>query len=128
MKRTRVRRGWVIAAVVLICAGAVATGLVGALPRWLIPRGFSAAAPAGLVTREGTQLVRNGQPFTFSGINIYNANSVDNCGPTLGQGAALADSLEIIGTATAGYMHAIAGGAVSTLIRDKAQGYGTRHS
>lgn len=37
------------------------------------------AAPAGFVTRSGTQLMLNGQPFLFTGVNIYNANSDGWC-------------------------------------------------
>jgi mannan endo-1,4-beta-mannosidase len=39
-----------------------------------------ASVPAGFVTRSGTQLTLNGQPFLFTGVNIYNANSDGWCG------------------------------------------------
>jgi endo-1,4-beta-mannosidase len=37
------------------------------------------------VTRSGTQLRLNGTAYRFTGLNIYNANSVDNCWYTLGE-------------------------------------------
>lgn len=36
--------------------------------------------PDPFVRRSGTQLLLNGQPYRFSGVNIYNANSDDWCG------------------------------------------------
>jgi mannan endo-1,4-beta-mannosidase len=55
-------------------------------------------APSGFVSRAGTQLVLNGSPYRFTGLNIYNANSVDNCWYTLGTGSALDSSLAAIGS------------------------------
>jgi mannan endo-1,4-beta-mannosidase len=37
------------------------------------------------VTRAGTKLRLSGNPYRFTGLNIYNANSVDNCWYTLGE-------------------------------------------
>jgi mannan endo-1,4-beta-mannosidase len=37
------------------------------------------------VTRSGTKLSLSGQPYQFTGLNIYNANSRDNCWYTLGE-------------------------------------------
>ena len=54
-------------------------------------------APAGFVTRSGAQLLLNGAPYRFTGLNIYNANSVDNCWYTLGSGSGLDSSLADIG-------------------------------
>jgi hypothetical protein len=54
-------------------------------------------APSGFVTRSGTQLLLNGAPYRFTGLNIYNANSRDNCWYTLGSGSALDSSLADIG-------------------------------
>ena len=53
--------------------------------------------PADLVTRNGTQLVRNGQPFRPIGLNIYNANSSGSCWYNLATGSTLDDSLSAIG-------------------------------
>ena len=39
----------------------------------------------------------NGSPYRFTGLNIYNANSVDNCWYTLGSGSGLDTSLADIG-------------------------------
>jgi hypothetical protein len=36
--------------------------------------------PPGFVTRSGTQLMLDGQPYRFAGINMYNANSDGWCG------------------------------------------------
>jgi len=49
------------------------------------------------VTRNGTQLLLAGAPFRFTGVNIYNANSVNNCWYSLGTGSALGDSLTALG-------------------------------
>ena len=38
------------------------------------------------MTRSGTQLLLDGRPYRFTGLNIYNANSIDNCWYTLGKG------------------------------------------
>ena len=40
----------------------------------------SAETPSGFVTRSGTQLLLDGEPYRFAGINIYNANSDGWCG------------------------------------------------
>jgi mannan endo-1,4-beta-mannosidase len=55
-------------------------------------------APAGFVTRSGQQLLLNGQPYFFTGINIYNANSVNNYWYTMGTGSALDQALTDIGS------------------------------
>jgi mannan endo-1,4-beta-mannosidase len=59
---------------------------------------FSGQAPADptgnpFVTRQGTQLMLAGQPFHFTGLNIYNANSRGNCYVTLGEGSGLDQAL-----------------------------------
>jgi mannan endo-1,4-beta-mannosidase len=38
------------------------------------------------VKRSGTRLMLEGRPYRFTGLNIYNANSIDNCWYTLGTG------------------------------------------
>ena len=50
-----------------------------------------------MVTRSGTQLTLRGQAFRFQGLNIYNANSRDNCSYNLQAGDALDRSLTAIG-------------------------------
>src|SRR3954462_14068815 len=56
------------------------------------------AGPAsGFVKRSGTQLLLDGKPYRFTGLNIYNANSVNNCWYTLGSGGGLSTSLDEIG-------------------------------
>ena len=54
-------------------------------------------SPSGFVTRSGTQLSLNGSPYRFTGLNIYNANSMNNCWYTLGSGSSLDSSLADIG-------------------------------
>lgn len=50
------------------------------------------------VTRQGTQLVLQGKPYRFTGLNIYNANSTnDNCWYSMGSGPILGQSLRQIG-------------------------------
>lgn len=51
----------------------------------------------GFVGRNGTQLVLDGAPFRFTGFNIYNANSRNNCAATMGTGDALDLALTEIG-------------------------------
>lgn len=63
------------------------------------PLGSQAAtAPTtGLVTRDGTTLLLDGDPFRFTGLNIYNANSDGWCGGPLGSGPELDRALTAIG-------------------------------
>jgi mannan endo-1,4-beta-mannosidase len=51
----------------------------------------------GFVTRSGRQLLLDGHPYYFTGINIYNANSVNNYWYTLGTGSGLDQALTDIG-------------------------------
>jgi hypothetical protein len=53
----------------------------------------STPLPAGFVGRSGTQFTLGGQPFTFTGFNIYQANSRANCSYTMGTGSALDTAL-----------------------------------
>ncbi|MEA2518124.1 MAG: mannan endo,4-beta-mannosidase, partial [Chloroflexota bacterium] len=57
----------------------------------------SPTARNGVVTGCGPSLCLNGQPYQFTGLNIYNANSRDNCWYGLGSGTALDSSLADIG-------------------------------
>lgn len=68
-----------------------------------MPRRGSLAAAAGqrrrgFVTRTGAQLMFNGKPYHFTGMNIYNANSVNNYWYTLGTGSGLDQALTDIGS------------------------------
>ena len=58
-----------------------------AVPALLITASASAqtTTPPGFVTKSGTKLRLDGSPYRFTGLNIYNANSVDNCWYTLGE-------------------------------------------
>ena len=62
------------------------------------PRAGSTPLPAGFVGRSGTQFILGGQPFTFTGFNIYQANSRSNCSYTMGTGSALDTALTSIGS------------------------------
>jgi endo-1,4-beta-mannosidase len=55
------------------------------------------SAPAGFVVRSGTSLFLDGRPFRFTGLNIYNANSLWTCAYPLGEGPDLDASLDAIG-------------------------------
>lgn len=56
-----------------------------------------APLPAGFIGRSGTQLGIGGRPITFTGFNIYQANSRSNCSYTMGTGSALDTALTTIG-------------------------------
>ncbi|MEO5577220.1 MAG: PxKF domain-containing protein [Gaiellaceae bacterium] len=61
------------------------------------PSAAAAGALTGFVTREGAQLVLDVQPYRFAGLNVYNANSADNCWYDMAHGSTLDDSLTAIG-------------------------------
>jgi len=50
-------------------------------------------SPSGFVTKCGLKLCLNGADYRFDGVNIYNANSINNCWYTLGSGSGLDTSL-----------------------------------
>ncbi len=56
-----------------------------------------AAAGNQFVTRRGSVLYLGNQPYRFTGFNIYNANSRNNCAATMGEGPALDEALNAIG-------------------------------
>ncbi len=58
---------------------------------------WDGAEPASFVTRSGTQLMYQGQPFRFTGINLYDANNTAGCGGQYGSGAALGDAIDEMG-------------------------------
>lgn len=57
---------------------------------------------AGFVTRNGTALLLNGQPFDMRGFNVYNANSRGNCWYSLGYNDGALDTVlsDVAGTNT----------------------------
>ena len=63
-----------------------------------VPTATSTALPAGFVGHSGTQFTLGGKPFTFTGFNIYQANSRSNCSYTMGTGSALDTALNGIGS------------------------------
>ncbi len=56
------------------------------------------APAAGFVGHSGTQFTLGGKPFSFTGFNIYQANSRANCSYTMGTGSALDTALTGIGS------------------------------
>jgi endo-1,4-beta-mannosidase len=57
----------------------------------------AAAAPSPFVKRVGTKLVLKGNPYRFTGLNIYNANSRGECWYAMSSGRTLHESLQAIG-------------------------------
>jgi hypothetical protein len=80
-----------------------ASVFVGALLALLVLAGLPAAekpasaAPPGFVTASGDDLMLDGQPYVFSGLNIYNANSDGWCWYQMNEGPELDDALTDIG-------------------------------
>jgi mannan endo-1,4-beta-mannosidase len=92
-----------IFALAAIALPTASTGLTARADVAVPALGTANTSSDGFVTRAGTKLRLSGQPFRFTGLNIYNANSVDNCWYTLGAvneevGHALHRSLERIGS------------------------------
>lgn len=56
------------------------------------PTPTTSTSNSGFVQRSGTLLLLNGQPYKFTGINIYNANSRNNCWYSLGNNDGALDS------------------------------------
>lgn len=50
--------------------------------------------PTQYIERQGTKLVLEGQPFRFTGINVYNASSLYSCSVPLGSGSQLDDIMD----------------------------------
>ena len=59
---------------------------------------YSATMP-GFVTRSGANLLLNGRPYRFAGLNIYNANNQGQCWCQLGTKVSLDQALTAIGPA-----------------------------
>jgi hypothetical protein len=76
----------------------VGLGIVSlALGLLLLGPGHTEAVPTGFVTRSGGQLMLDGQPYQFSGLNIYNANSDGWCWYQMNTGPALDQAFSSIG-------------------------------
>lgn len=56
-------------------------------------------ALAGFLQAQGTGFVVDGRPYRMKGLDIYNANSVDNCWYNLGAGDRLQQAMSRMGTA-----------------------------
>jgi len=54
--------------------------------------------PANFVTRSGAQLMFEGQPFRFTGMNLYEANNTGLCGGAFGTGSAFAAAIDAMDT------------------------------
>ncbi len=57
------------------------------------------AAQPGFVTRSGTSLELDGQPYRFTGMNVYNANNLSGCWYPMGSGPTLDESLSAMSNA-----------------------------
>jgi len=68
--------------------------LVGLLASSAVP----GVSHASFVTRTGEQLVLDGKPYRFTGLNVYNANSRGECWYAMASGPALDDALNAIGS------------------------------
>lgn len=73
------------------------TMLLAGIPSGLAGRA-TANPPNDFVTRSGRGLVLDGQPYTFTGFNIYNANSRGECGGDLVDNSGLDDALNSMGS------------------------------
>lgn len=58
----------------------------------------SIARPSPFTTHRGTTLIRDGHPWHFVGLNVYNANSRDNCWYTMTGTGGLARSIRLSGS------------------------------
>lgn len=85
----------VLVMLVLMSATTAAGPRVDAAQAGAAGRGSSALT--GFVTRSGQDLMLNGAPYRFTGLNIYNANSVNNYWYTMGVGDGLDQALTAIG-------------------------------
>lgn len=95
-------RAWLLAALTLVAgtvAGSVIAATSGGTPE--------AGAASPFVSRNGTGLELDGRPLRFTGMNIYNANSIDTCWENLGTGNGLADALSAISSGSGGGMTVI---------------------
>jgi mannan endo-1,4-beta-mannosidase len=88
--RERVKRGW-IWPLALLAAAAIALDVASV--------GSAAEPPAGFVQASGGILTLNGQPYRFTGINIYNAANASGCWYSMAGGSTLDDSLSAISAA-----------------------------
>ncbi|HXX60917.1 MAG TPA: cellulase family glycosylhydrolase, partial [Candidatus Sulfotelmatobacter sp.] len=96
-----VRRGWLNRANTGIRARDVVILVTLFLVLAGVGSGFGGPARANassdFVTRSGRGLVLDGQPYTFTGFNIYNANSSGSCGGDYVDGPGLDDALTSMG-------------------------------
>jgi mannan endo-1,4-beta-mannosidase len=99
--RLRYGRVLVIVVSVLLVAGcAIGLGIrAGVLGQDRSGQGAVATSGPGghYVTRAGPHLYLDGKPYTFTGINIYNATSQGNCWYDMTAGTTLERSLQAIG-------------------------------
>jgi len=72
--------------------------LVLATASFLFSTAPAHATPTGFIQRQGAQLTLNGQPYRFTGLNIYNANSNGSCAADMQSGSALDDAFANMGS------------------------------
>ena len=63
----------------------------------LIVVSAGSAAKSKFVTRSGNQLLLNGKPYLFTGMNVYNANSDGSCWYQLNTGPGLDNAINAMG-------------------------------
>jgi mannan endo-1,4-beta-mannosidase len=78
-------------------AAASASAILAATLAALLLASSAAGQLSPFVKRDGTRLVLHGKPYRFTGLNIYNANSRNNCWYSMGSGPTLGQSLRQIG-------------------------------
>jgi hypothetical protein len=61
---------------------------------------FTTLAESPFVTADGTELRLNGEPYRFTGLNVYNANSRGECWYALASGPGLGEALTAMGPGT----------------------------
>jgi mannan endo-1,4-beta-mannosidase len=77
----------------------VVGSMLAAVGATLLFVSYASADPAtAFIERDGEQLLLDGEPYRFTGINIYDANSDGLCGDQMDSGTVLQDSLLAIGS------------------------------
>jgi mannan endo-1,4-beta-mannosidase len=77
--------------------GLAATVAAAVAALTLVGAASASRARGDFVVADGTQLYLKGKPYRFTGINVYNANSRDNCWYTMGSGPLLGQAMDALG-------------------------------
>jgi mannan endo-1,4-beta-mannosidase len=81
------------------------TGQPSVPPPSASPTPAPTAAADGFVTRRGRQLLLEGQSYRFTGLNMYNINSLNNCGYTIPDLDAELDAVSQAGILVRGWFY-----------------------